>query len=135
MRRFVWDNATIKVDWNLDRPIPWTAEAARRAGTLHLAEGVNALTESSAALAQGLLPATPFLVMGQQSMTDPTRMPAGKETVWAYSHIPREVHGDAAGEIVGPLDRQRARPLRRPHAERDREARPRLRRQRARRGT
>jgi phytoene dehydrogenase-like protein len=104
-RRFVWDNGTIKVDWNLERPIPWTAEAARRAGTLHLAEGVNALTESSAALAQGLLPATPFLVMGQQSMTDPTRMPAGKETVWAYSHIPREIHGDAAGEIVGPLDR------------------------------
>jgi phytoene dehydrogenase-like protein len=104
-RRFVWDNGTVKVDWNLDAPIPWTAEAARRAGTLHVAEGVNALTESSAALAQGLLPATPFLVMGQQSMTDPTRMPAGKETVWAYAHIPREIRGDAAGEIVGPLDR------------------------------
>ena len=43
--------------------------------------------------------------MGQQSMTDPTRMPPGKETVWAYSHVPREVRGDAAGEIVGPLDR------------------------------
>jgi len=105
VRRFAWDNSTVKIDWNLDRPIPWTADAARRAGTLHVADSVNALTESSAALAQGLLPATPFLVMGQQSMTDPTRMPAGKETVWAYSHIPREVHGDAAGEIVGPLDR------------------------------
>jgi phytoene dehydrogenase-like protein len=105
VRRFVWDNGTVKVDWNLDGPIPWTAEGARRAGTLHVAEGVNALTESSSALAQGLLPATPFLVMGQQSMTDPTRMPAGKETVWAYSHIQREIRGDAAGEIVGPLDR------------------------------
>ena len=29
VRRFEWDNATVKVDWNLDRPIPWTSEAAR----------------------------------------------------------------------------------------------------------
>ena len=46
-RRFVWDNATVKVDWNLDRPIPWTSEPARRAGTLHLADSVDSLTESS----------------------------------------------------------------------------------------
>jgi len=75
------------------------------AGTLHIADGVDGLTESTSELARGLLPATPFLVMGQQSMTDPTRMPPGKETVWAYSHVPSEVRGDAAGEIVGPLDR------------------------------
>ena len=105
LRRFEWDNGTIKVDWNLDRPIPWAAEPARRAGTLHLADSVDALTESSAALARGLIPATPFLIMGQQSMTDPTRMPAGAETVWAYSHVPRAIRGDAAGEITPPLDR------------------------------
>jgi phytoene dehydrogenase-like protein len=99
VRRFVWDHATVKVDWNLDRPIPWSLEPARRAGTLHLAESVDALTESSSALARGLVPATPFLIMGQQSMTDPTRMPAGTETAWAYSHVPREIRGDAADEL------------------------------------
>jgi phytoene dehydrogenase-like protein len=105
VRRFEWDNATIKVDWNLNGPIPWSAEPARRAGTLHLADSVDALTESSSALARGLIPATPFLIMGQQSMTDPTRMPPGKETVWAYSHVPRNVRGDAGDEISVPLDR------------------------------
>ena len=110
VRRFIWDNATVKVDWNLDRPIPWTSESARRAGTLHLAESVDSLTESTSELARGLVPATPFLVMGQQSMTDPTRMPPGTETVWAYSHVPREIRADAADEITisreGPgLDR------------------------------
>ena len=68
--RFHWDDATVKVDWNLDGPIPWTAEAARRAGTLHLADGVDALTVSSSELARSLVPAHPFLLMGQQSMTD-----------------------------------------------------------------
>ena len=105
VRRFEWDNATVKVDWNLDAPIPWKAELARRAGTLHLADSVDALTESSSALARGLVPATPFLIMGQQSMTDPTRMPSGAETVWAYSHVPRHIRGDAADELTLPLDR------------------------------
>ena len=105
VRRFEWDNATVKVDWNLDAPIPWKAEAARRVGTLHLADSVDALTESSSALARGLVPASPFLIMGQQSMTDPTRMPSGAETVWAYSHVPRRIRGDAADELTLPLDR------------------------------
>ncbi len=42
--------------------------------------------------------------MGQQSMTDPTRMPAGAETVWAYTHVPRSIRGDAAGMLDLPLD-------------------------------
>jgi phytoene dehydrogenase-like protein len=105
VRRFEWDNATVKVDWNLDNPIPWLAEPARRAGTLHLADSVDALSESSSALARGLVPARPFLIMGQQSMTDPTRMPPGTETVWAYTHVPRSIRGDAAGALDLPLDR------------------------------
>ena len=32
LRRFEWDNATIKVDWNLDRPIPWAATDALARG-------------------------------------------------------------------------------------------------------
>ncbi len=104
LARFVWDDGTVKVDWNLDRPIPWEAEMARRAGTVHLVDSVDALTESSSALARGLLPARPFLIVGQQSMADPTRMPAGAETAWAYTHVPREVRGDAGGEIGAPFD-------------------------------
>ena len=59
VRRFVWDNATVKVDWNLDARFRGQPEPARRAGTLHLADSVDALTESTAALARGLVPATP----------------------------------------------------------------------------
>ena len=101
LERFHWDDATVKVDWNLDGPIPWTSEAARRAGTLHLAEGVDALTVSSSELARGLVPAHPFLLMGQQSMTDASRQPPGTETAWAYTHVPRRIKGDA-GAGAGP---------------------------------
>ena len=37
--RFQYDNSTIKVDWALSAPIPWTSPQAREAGTIHLAVG------------------------------------------------------------------------------------------------
>lgn len=97
--RFEWDNATVKVDWNLDGPIPWTAEAARRAGAVHVSESVDHLTVNAGELARGLIPSRPFLIAGQQSMTDPSRQPADKETAWAYTHVPQRPRGDARGEI------------------------------------
>lgn len=99
LQRFQWDTSTVKVDWALDRPIPWLAEPARQAGTIHVADDFDNLTEFSAHLAMGLLPSRPFLVLGQQSVSDPTRSPPGTETAWAYTHIPRTVRGDAAAEL------------------------------------
>ena len=37
-------------------------------------------------------------------MTDPTRQPAGAETAWAYTHVPRQIHHDAGGEVSGRWD-------------------------------
>jgi phytoene dehydrogenase-like protein len=62
------DPATLKVDWTLDAPIPWTADEARRAPVVHLGGPRS------------------FALFGQYSMADPSRAPAGKETAWAYSH-------------------------------------------------
>ena len=104
LRRFAWDGATVKVDWNLDGPIPWAAPDARRAGVVHLADDVDAMTAYTSEVARAFLPAHPFVLVGQQSMTDPTRMPSGKETAWAYTHLPVDVRGDAAGEIAMPFD-------------------------------
>jgi phytoene dehydrogenase-like protein len=101
---FQYDSSTIKVDWSLDAPIPWVAEEARRAGTIHVADGLDALTRTSAQLSRGLIPDQPFLVMGQYSMVDETRQPAGRETAWAYTHVPQRVKGDAGGELSGSWD-------------------------------
>jgi phytoene dehydrogenase-like protein len=104
LRRFQYDNSTVKVDWALDGPIPWAAEAARRAGTVHLAEGVDHFVESSCDLVEGRIPARPQLVMGQMAVADPTRSPAGTETAWAYTHVPQKVRGDAGGSLKGIWD-------------------------------
>jgi phytoene dehydrogenase-like protein len=99
LRHFQWDTSTVKVDWALSRPVPWIAPEAADAGTVHVADDFNNLTEFTAHLAMGLIPARPFLLFGQQSRADPSRSPAGTETAWAYTHVPRKLLGDAAGEI------------------------------------
>ncbi|MGH9077687.1 MAG: phytoene desaturase family protein [Acidimicrobiales bacterium] len=87
--RFEWDAATVKVDWALSEPIPWSDDQCRRAGTVHLADSVDHLADVANAVATGRVPHPLFCVVGQQSMTDPTRMPTGTETAWAYAHLPR----------------------------------------------
>ena len=99
LRRFRWDHGTVKVDWALDGPIPWTAEPARRAGVVHLVDSVDALRTYGDQLEHGQVPADPYLIVGQTTTADPTRSPAGTEAAWAYTHLPQEIRGDA-GDVV-----------------------------------
>ena len=96
--KFQFDHGTVKVDWALSAPIPWTAGAAAGAGTVHLADSMDHLTMYSAELATGRIPADPFLIVGQMTTTDPTRSPAGTETAWAYTHVPQHARGDAGDD-------------------------------------
>jgi phytoene dehydrogenase-like protein len=102
--RFQWDAGTVKVDWALSGPVPWSAPQARLAGTVHVADSLRDLSRWANDLANQTLPARPFLLFGQQSMTDPTRQPAGAETAWAYTHVPRHIDSDAKGEVSGRWD-------------------------------
>jgi phytoene dehydrogenase-like protein len=104
IRRFEWDWSTVKIDWTLDAPIPWAADEARRAPVVHVSDGVDALTTQSTQLRMGLVPEHPFLILGQYSMIDPSRQPEGKETAWAYTHVPQRVLGDAGGSLTGRWD-------------------------------
>ncbi|MFF9869557.1 phytoene desaturase family protein [Streptomyces sp. NPDC013953] len=105
LRRFQWDWATFKIDWALSGPVPWTAEQAATAGTVHLADGMDELTRFAAQLAMHHVPDRPFLLLGQMTTADPSRSPSGTESAWAYTHVPHRVRGDAGdGGITGTWD-------------------------------
>src|SRR5690606_32847032 len=89
MDRFEYDTATVKVDWALSSPMPWKAESARRAGTVHVANSLNDLSRYHLDMVTGRIPDNPFLVVGQMTTADPTRSPAGTESLWAYTHVPQ----------------------------------------------
>lgn len=105
LKRFQWDFATFKVDWALDGPVPWRAEQAARAGTVHLADGVDELTRFAAQIAMRQIPDRPFSLFGQMTTADASRSPGGTESAWAYTHVPHEVAADAGDEgLTGAWD-------------------------------
>ena len=56
-----------------------------------------------------MLPEHPYLVLGQQSLADPTRAPAGRHTLWAYTRVPSVVDGGWAAHAERMADRVEAR--------------------------
>ncbi len=105
MRRFRWDPGTVKVDWALAGPVPWASAPSAAPGTLHLCESPEEIEAYQRELAAGAVPARPFLLAGQMATTDPSRAPAGAESLWAYTHVPQRVVSDAGdGGITGTWD-------------------------------
>jgi phytoene dehydrogenase-like protein len=103
IRRFQFDAGTVKVDWALSRPVPWTDRAVAGAGTVHLVDSIDQLSRYAYELATAQVPADPFVLFGQMTTTDPTRSPAGTESAWAYTHVPAHPRSDAGGEGIGPM--------------------------------
>ncbi len=93
--RFGRTHGTVKVDWTLDGPVPWLAEDARRAGTIHIGDSIEVIADAAHALDQARVPEQPFILFGQYSTVDRSRMPEGKEVCWAYAHVPSGVPVDS----------------------------------------
>ena len=104
MAAFELDPGTVKVDWALSGPVPWAAAPPAAPGTVHIADSLEDLQTSQDQIHAHLVPARPFLLVGQMTTADPTRSPAGTESLWAYTHVPQEVHGDESGELTGTWD-------------------------------
>ena len=96
--RFRFGPQTVKLDWALDAPIPWENEDARRAGTVHVGGTPAQMREALHEVAGGKLPEHPFMLSGQQTIADPSRAPAGKHTVWAYTHTPPGIEWTAQAQ-------------------------------------
>lgn len=102
MKKFSWDPATVKVDWALSTPVPWTTAPDLTPGTVHIAHSVDELRRFAAQAKGNAIPSDPLLLTGQMTATDPTRSPEGTEALWAYTHVPQHARSDAGnGGIRG----------------------------------
>ncbi|MCU0686515.1 MAG: NAD(P)/FAD-dependent oxidoreductase [Polyangiaceae bacterium] len=109
MSRFRWGFGTFKVDWALAGPVPWLAEQARQSAVVHAGDGLNDLARFTAEVRAGRLPNNPYMVIGQPTLADPTRAPAGRHTLYAYSRVPSRAPRGWAAEREGFADRLEAR--------------------------
>jgi phytoene dehydrogenase-like protein len=103
--RYRYGPGVFKLDLALDGPVPWRAEACRRAGTVHVGGTLEEVVASERSVAAGRAPERPFVLLGQQSLFDATRAPAGKHTVWAYCHVPNGCNVDMTARIEAQVER------------------------------
>jgi phytoene dehydrogenase-like protein len=88
--------AAYKIDYAIRGEVPWTAEAARRAGTVHVIGSFEEVVEAEEAVHEGRLPERPFLLVAQQHLADPTRAVGDVTPLWTYAHVPNGYDGDDA---------------------------------------
>jgi len=105
LERYRYGAGAFKVDYALSDPIPWRAEACRRAGTVHVGGTLDDVAASEQAVADGRVPDRPYVLLAQHSRFDSTRAPADQHTAWAYCHVPNGSPVDATNRIERQIER------------------------------
>jgi phytoene dehydrogenase-like protein len=103
--RFRYGPGVFKIDYALDGPIPWKARECSLAGTVHVGGTFEEISQAEAAVWRGEHPQRPFVLLTQQSLFDDTRAPAGKQTLWAYCHVPNGSTIDMTQAIEDQIER------------------------------
>lgn len=105
LERYRYGDGIFKVDWALDAPIPFTAEACRKAGTVHIGGTLEEIRAGEQASAEGRHTDKPYVLLAQQSLFDESRAPVGKHTAWAYCHVPNGSTKDMTAIIENQVER------------------------------
>ncbi|RLC09149.1 MAG: NAD(P)/FAD-dependent oxidoreductase [Deltaproteobacteria bacterium] len=92
---------TLMIHFTLEHALEWeAAEDLADSAYVHIAPYMSDIAATYSQVVEGYLPASPLLVVAQQSRLDSARAPEGKHVLWvqvrAFPHRPR---GDALGEI------------------------------------
>ncbi|MEU6239376.1 NAD(P)/FAD-dependent oxidoreductase, partial [Kitasatospora sp. NPDC047058] len=104
-RRFRRGPGAFKVDFAVAGGVPWTAEAARRAGTVHLGGTFDEVAAAERDITAGRMPPRPFVLVGQQYLADPQRSVGDVHPVWSYAHVPHGYTGDATEAVTAQIER------------------------------
>ncbi|NYI45964.1 phytoene dehydrogenase-like protein [Nocardioides aromaticivorans] len=105
LTRYSYGPAAFKVDLAIEGDVPWTNEACRRAGTLHLGGTAEQIAAIERETVRGRMPDQPFVLFGQQYLIDPSRSAGGINPIYAYAHVPHGYDGDATEAIIDQVER------------------------------
>ncbi len=98
--RFRPGRAAMQVHVALSGPVPWRDARLADVPLVHLSDGSSSTAIACAEAEAGLLPRRPTVVVGQQHVLDPSRVPDGAAALWLQlQELPFEPAGDAAGEL------------------------------------
>ena len=105
LRRYRHGPGAFKVDLAVEGGVPWIAEGARRAGTVHAAGSFEEIVAAERDVNRGRMPERPFVLVGQQYLADPGRSEGDVHPVWSYCHVPNGYPGDATEAVIDQIER------------------------------
>ena len=85
---FRYGSGVFKVDWALDGPVPWAADGVGRAGTVHIGGTLAEVASAEADVAAAAPPDAPVRAVRPVRPLGSVEGAGGKETAWAYCHVP-----------------------------------------------
>lgn len=91
LERWRYGMGTLKLDYALSGPVPWSAKTARQAAVVHVGGPLGEIVASLEQAADGRFPDRPALVVGQHSVHDASRAPAGQHTLYVYARVPQRL--------------------------------------------
>lgn len=104
-RRYKHGPGAFKVDLAVEGGVPWTAEACRRAGTVHVVGSFEETVAAEREVNRGRMPARPFVLLCQQYLADPQRSVGDLHPIWAYAHVPAGYDGDGEKAVLDQIER------------------------------
>jgi phytoene dehydrogenase-like protein len=104
-RRYRHGPGAFKLDLAIEGGVPWTNEACRRAGTVHLAGTFEELVAVEREVNRGRMPDRPYVLVGQQYLADPERSNGDVHPFWSYAHVPSGYTGDATEAVLRQIER------------------------------
>ena len=105
LSRYRYGPGVFKIDFALDGPIPWRNPDCLRAATVHVGGTLAEIALSERAVWNGEPSPRPFTLLAQPSLFDESRAPEGKQTVWAYCHVPHGSDVDMTARIEAQIER------------------------------
>lgn len=105
LKKYRYGAGVFKIDWALASPAPFTAESARKAGTVHIGNTIEQIEHHEKLIWENKVGDKPFVLFAQQTVCDPSRAPEGKHTAWAYCHVPNGYDKDMTATIENQVER------------------------------
>jgi phytoene dehydrogenase-like protein len=105
MEAFRYGGGVAKVDFALTESVPWVSPELRSAGTVHVGGTRAEITAAENDVNRGRLPSRPYVLVAQQSLFDAGRAPAGRHTLWTYTHVPSGCAVDRAEAVIRQIER------------------------------
>lgn len=100
-----YGKGNMQIHLALSEPAQWCVPELETVGYVHLTGGLNSVARAVDEAQRGWLPAEGTICVGQPSAVDASRAPPGGSVLWVQlPECPRQVLGDAAGEIDLPAD-------------------------------